>query len=92
MPFILPTLTPAIGPSKGTLLIDVAIDDPSIAVSSGELSGSTDKTVFTTCTSFLKFSGNKGRIGLSIILAASVAFSVGLPSLFIKPPGILPTE
>ena len=92
LPFILPTLTPAIGPSKGTLLIDVARDDPSIAVSSGELSGSTDKIVFTTCTSFLKSSGNKGRIGLSIILAASVAFSVGLPSLLINPPGILPTE
>ena len=54
--------------------------------------GSTDKTVLTTCTSFLISSGNIGLIGLSIILAARVAASVGLPSLFINPPGILPTE
>ena len=91
-PSTLPTLTPAIGPSKGTLEIHVAKLEPTIAVNSGELSGSTDNTVFTTCTSFLKFSGNKGRIGLSIIRAASVALSVGLPSLLINPPGILPTE
>ena len=44
------------------------------------------------CTSCLKSSLNKGRIGLSIILAARVAASVGLPSLLINPPGILPTE
>ena len=91
-PFTLPTLTPAIGPLNGTELIDVAKLDANIAVNSGELSGSTDKTVFTICTSFLKLSGNNGLIGLSIILAASVAASVGLPSLFINPPGILPTE
>src|SRR5574344_1711999 len=92
LPLILPTLTPAIGPSNGALEMQVAIDEPNIAVSSGELSVSTDKTVFTTCTSFLKSSGNKGLIGLSIIRAASVAESVGRPSLLINPPGILPTE
>ena len=53
---------------------------------------STLNTVFTTCTSFLKFSSNIGLIGLSITLAVSVAESLGLPSLFMNPPGILPTE
>src|SRR5574344_3092175 len=91
-PLILPTLTPAIGPSNGALDMLVHKDDPNIAVNSGELSLSTDKIVFTTCTSFLKSSGNIGLIGLSIIRAARVAASVGLPSLLIKPPGILPTE
>ena len=91
-PLTLPTLTPAIGPSNGILLIQVDKLEPNIAVNSGELSVSTDKTVLTTCTSFLKSSGNIGRIGLSIIRAASVAASVGRPSLLIKPPGILPTE
>ena len=69
-----------------------ASDDPNIAAISGELSWSTDKTVLITWTSFLKFSSNIGRIGRSINLAVSVAWSVGLPSLLIKPPGILPTE
>ena len=92
LPFILPTFTPAIGPSNGILEIHVHKDEPNMAVNSGELSVSTDKTVLTICTSFLKSSGNIGRIGLSIIRAASVAASVGLPSLLIKPPGILPTE
>ena len=91
-PLTLPTLTPAIGPSNGTFEIQVAKLEPNIAVSSGELSLSTDNTVFTTCTSFLKSSGNIGLIGLSIILAAKVAASVGLPSLLINPPGIFPTE
>ena len=91
-PFTLPTFTPAIGPSNGILEIQVASEEPNIAASSGELSVSTDKTVLTICTSFLKSSGNIGRIGLSIIRAARVAASVGRPSLLIKPPGILPTE
>ena len=91
-PLTRPTLTPATGPLNGTLLIEVAIDEPSNAASSGELSGSTDKIVFTIWTSFLKSSGKSGLIGLSIILAARVAASLGLPSLLIKPPGILPTE
>ena len=91
-PFTLPTFTPAIGPSNGICEILVASEDPNIAANSGELSVSTDKTVLTTCTSFLKSSGNIGLIGLSIILAAKVAASVGLPSLLINPPGILPTE
>ena len=91
-PFTLPTFTPAIGPSKGIFEIQVHKLEPNIAVNSGELSLSTDKTVLTTCTSFLKSLGNIGRIGRSIIRAANVAASVGLPSLLIKPPGILPTE
>ena len=51
-----------------------------------------DNTVLTTCTSFLKPSANNGRIGLSIILAVNVPCSLGRPSRFKKPPGILPTE
>ena len=92
LPSTLPTLTPATGPLNGILLTETAKDDPKRAASSGELSGSTDKTVFTICTSFLKSSGNKGLIGRSIIRAAKVAASLGLPSLLINPPGILPTE
>ena len=91
-PLTRPTLTPAIGPSNGTLDIQVHNEEPNIAAISGELSGSTLNTVFTICTSFLKFSGNNGLIGLSIIRAAKVAASVGLLSLLINPPGILPTE
>jgi len=37
-PLILPTLTAATGPLNGILLIDTQSDDPSKAVSSGELS------------------------------------------------------
>ena len=51
-----------------------------------------DKTVDIICTSFLNPSGNNGLIGLSIIRAANVAASLGLPSLLINPPGIFPTE
>ena len=46
-PSIKPTLTPAIGPLKGISDTDNAIDAPSIAAISGELSGSTLNTVFT---------------------------------------------
>ena len=91
-PLTFPTFTAATGPLNGILEIDTAIDEPSKAVSSGELSWSTDNTVFTICTSFLKSSGNNGLSGLSIIRDANVAASVGLPSLFMNPPGILPTE
>ena len=37
-PLIRPTLTPAIGPSKGILEIHVHNDEPNIAVNSGKLS------------------------------------------------------
>ena len=70
----------------------IASEVPNKAVSAGSQSCSTDKIVLTTCISFLKFSLNIGLIGLSIKRAASVAASVGLPSLLINPPGILPTE
>ena len=45
--------------------IEVAKLDANIAVSSGEQSWSTDKTVEIICTSFLNPSGKSGRIGLS---------------------------
>jgi hypothetical protein len=74
------------------LEIHNAVEAPFIESTSGSLSGSTDITVQIIWTSFLYPFGNRGRRGLSIDLAESIAFSVGLPSLFTKPPGILPTE
>jgi len=86
-----PTITPAIGPMKGMLDMDNAIDVPIIAaISDGQL-GSADITVAVICTSFLNPSGNKGRIVLSIKREVRIAFSLGLPSRLINPPGILPT-
>ena len=72
--------------------IERAIDEPIIANTSGATSGSTERTVATTCTSFLNPFGNNGLIGRSINLEVKIAFSEGLPSLLMKPPGILPTE
>src|SRR5699024_3552081 len=89
---IIPTKTEPIGPSKGIFDIVKAIDDPIIATISGVQSWSTERTVAITCTSFLYPSGNRGLIGLSINLDVTIAFSLGLPSLLIKPPGIFPTE
>ena len=87
-----PIKTDPVGPLKGISDIDKAIDDPIIATISGVQSWSTDKTVATTCTSFLNPFGNNGLIGLSISLDVNIAFSEGLPSLFKNPPGIFPTE
>lgn len=71
--------------------IEIATDVPICAATSGEQSGSTDKTIAFTQTSFLKSFGNSGLIGLSIALATNIALSLGFPSLFWKLPGILPT-
>ena len=76
--------------SKGISDMDKAIDEPSIPTISGEQSGSTHMTVATTCTSLKKALGKSGLIGLSMSLEFKIAFSDGLPSLFIKPPGIFP--
>ena len=88
---IYPTFTAAVGPPKGISDIDNAAEAPIIAHTSGLLSGSTDNTVATTHTSFLKSLGNNGLIGLSIALDVNIALSAGFPSLFINPPGIFPT-
>ena len=48
---------------------------------SASFSLSYESTVGKTCTSFLKSSGNKGRIGLSISLEINVSDSVGLAYL-----------
>lgn len=80
------------GPLKGMSERHNASEAPSIAVISEVTSGSTDKTVLTTCTSFLNPSANNGRIGRSIIRALKVACSEGRPSLLKNPPGIFPTE
>lgn len=63
-----------------------------MANTSGCMSGSTDMAVATTATSFKNPLGNKGLIGLSISLDVKIALSLGRPSRFLKPPGILPTE
>ena len=52
-PSIRPILVPAIGPSNGISEIDVATEAPSIAVTSGEQSGSTAITKLFRVTSFL---------------------------------------
>ena len=90
-PSTYPTFTAAVGPPNGISEIDNATDVPIIAQTSGLLSCSTDKTVATTHTSFLKSFGNKGLIGLSIALDVKIALSAGFPSLFWKLPGIFPT-
>ena len=78
------------GPSNGTPATHRAADAPIIAAISGFWSFADDITVEKTCTSFLKPSGNKGLIGLSISLEVNVSLSVGLASLLKKPPGITP--
>ncbi len=72
--------------------IEIATAAPIIPAISGELSGSTESTVITTDTSFLISLGKRGLIGLSTHLEARIALSEAFPSLFVKEPGILPTE
>ena len=64
----------------------------SFRTASGVLLGFTDNTKSDITTSFLISFGKNGRIGLSIALPISIDLSVGFPSLFKYPPGILPTE
>ena len=52
-PSIKPTCVIAHGPSNGISEMQVAIAEPSIAVSSGLQSGSTDITMLSRVTSFL---------------------------------------
>ena len=87
-----PTFTAAVGPPNGISEIESAADAPIIAATSGELSCSTERTVATTTTSFLKSFGNSGLNGLSIALDVNIALSLGFPSLFWNEPGIFPTE
>ena len=81
MPFIKPTLAAPTGPLKGSPEIDKAAEDAIIDNISASFSLSYESTVGKTCTSFLKSSGNKGLIGLSINLDIKVSDSVGLASL-----------
>ena len=90
LPSTLPTLTAAIGPSHGMSDVAIATDAPTIAMISVSQSRSTDITVATTTTSLWYPLGKSGRRGLSISLELRIAFSLGLPSLLINPPGILP--
>jgi hypothetical protein len=85
-------MTPAMGPLNGISDMQRATTVPIIDANSGELSCSTDNTVFTITTSFLRSLGNLGRTCLSITLDTKTAFSVGFPSRLINPPGIFPTE
>ena len=70
--------------------VAIATDAPTIAMISVSQSRSTDITVATTTTSLWYPLGKSGRRGLSISLELRIAFSLGLPSLLINPPGILP--
>ena len=92
LPSTIPTTTEPVGPAHGISEILSATDEPNIASGSGAISGSTDNAVATTVTSLKSPLGNKGLIGLSISLDTRIALSLALPSLFLKPPGILPTE
>ena len=78
------------GPLKGNPEIDRAAEQAIIDSISASFSLSYESTVGKICTSFLKFSGNKGLIGLSINLDIKVSASVGLASLLKYPPGIFP--
>ena len=91
-PSINPTWTAPTGVVNGMLDRHNAIDAALIARISGKLSCSTETTVQTTWTSFLYPFGNNGLRGLSTALPKRIAFSEGLPSLLMNPPGILPTE
>ena len=88
-----PEICAMIGASAALSISDIerAQDAPIMLQTSGELSCSTDKTVATTHTSFLKSFGNNGLNGLSIALDVKIALSAGFPSLFRKLPGIFPT-
>jgi ribonuclease J len=92
LPSMYPRIIPPIGPLKGISEMHNAVIVPIIEANSGELSCSTDNTILTIDTSFLRSLGNLGRICLSITLAVNTALSEGFPSLFINPPGIFPTE
>lgn len=67
-----------------------AAEVPINEIISGAISGLTETTVIITCTSLVKPSGNKGRIGRSIKRAIKVSSSEGRPSRLKKLPGILP--
>ena len=81
LPSIKPTLDAPTGPLKGNPEIDRAAEHAIIDNISASFSLSYESTVGKTCTSFLKSSGNKGLIGLSINLDIRVSASVGLASL-----------
>ena len=85
-----PTLAAPKGPWKGTPEIDNAAEAPIKDAISGLIFLSEDKTVQKICISFLKSSGNRGLIGLSINLEVNVSCSVGLASRLKYPPGIFP--
>src|SRR5579885_2132670 len=81
-----------IGPFQGIGDIASAAETAIIESTSDSFSPSTDKTVTTTCTSFLYSLGKRGRIDLSISRPVRTASSVGLPCLLtqrlplIRPP------
>ena len=85
-----PTLHPAIGPMKGIPDKVRALEAAIIAIMSGLVSPSWERTVRITWVSFLNPSGKRGLIGLSISLDVKVSNSVGLPSRLKNPPGIFP--
>ncbi|OPY05215.1 MAG: hypothetical protein A4E61_00386 [Syntrophorhabdus sp. PtaB.Bin184] len=89
-PPILPTLTPAKGPSWGMSEMVTAQDAPTRLRIPGSLSWSAERTVEITCVSYRQFLGKRGLRGLSMRRDVSISRVVGRPSLLKKPPGNLP--
>ena len=79
-PSTCPTRTAPTGPSNGMPDRQSAADAPFIARTSGSFSWSPETTRQMTWTSFLKPSGNSGRIGRSISRDVRVSFLTGAPS------------
>ena len=92
LPSTIATRQEPVGPWKGMSEMLSAIDEPSIAIGSGATSGSTESAVAITVTSLKNPFGKRGRRGLSIRRDVKIALSLGLPSRFLNPPGIFPTE
>jgi hypothetical protein len=90
LPSTRPTRTAASGPFHGTGETLSATEAATTPRTSASFSWSADSTVTKTWTSFLKPSGNSGRIERSITRLARISLSDGRPSRLRNPPGILP--
>ncbi len=89
-PSIRPTLTSAIGPSKGTSEICRAAEAPNPPKTSPSFSPSEESTLEMIWVSHKYPFGNNGRKLRSINRLESTSFSEGRPSRFMNPPGKRP--
>ena len=85
------TSTLPVGPINGMSEMVRAKELANIASGSGAESGLTESGVATTDTSLKNPFGKSGRKGRSINRLVKIAWSLGLPSLLLNPPGIFPT-